>query len=378
MTFFFLVFFTLYGCMHLYALLKIRAAFTLHFIPSLVLSVVMLIMVFAPVIIRQSEKHGLELFAMVFSYMGYTWMGVLFLFCSAAIVIDSYNIFANLYGYITHSDISHLKLSAKYAFLVPLIVSITIAFYGYFEARDIRTEKLIINTAKIPKEAGVIRIAQITDVHIGLIVRGERLKKILQKVRDEKPDILVSTGDLVDGQINRLEGVSELFRQIEPRYGKFAITGNHEFYAGLNQALDFTKKSGFKILRAEGVTVEGLINIAGVDDPAGKPYGLFRDVSEKDLLSEFKNRKFTLLLKHRPSVERESQGLFDLQLSGHVHKGQIFPFSILTKLYYPVHAGGMNLPGGSYLHVSRGTGTWGPPIRFLAPPEITIIEIIPQ
>ncbi|MCX5717921.1 MAG: metallophosphoesterase [Nitrospirae bacterium] len=364
--------------MHLYALLKIRAAFTLHFIPLFILIIVMLIMVFAPVIIRQSEKQGLELFAMAFSYIGYTWMGVLFLFCSVAIAIDAYNILTNLYGYITHSDISHVKLSARYAFLVPLIASITIAFYGYFEAKDIRTERLTIKTAKIPKEAGVIKIAQITDVHIGLIVRGERLKEILKKVKDEKPDMLVSTGDLVDGQINRIEGLSELFRQIEPRYGKFAITGNHEFYAGLNQVLDFTRMSGFKLLRAEGVTVEGLINVVGVDDPAGKPYGLFRDVSEKNLLSKFKNKKFTLFLKHRPSVERESHGLFDLQLSGHVHKGQVFPFSILTKFYYPVHAGGMNLSGGSYLYVSRGTGTWGPPIRFLSPPEITIIEIIPQ
>jgi predicted MPP superfamily phosphohydrolase len=271
-----------------------------------------------------------------------------------------------------------MKLSARYAFFIPLIASITIAFYGFFEAKDIRTERLIVKTSKIPKGAGTIKIAQITDVHIGLIVRGERLKEILKKVNDEKPDMLVSTGDLVDGQINRLEGLSGFFRQIEPRYGKFAITGNHEFYAGLNQALDFTRMSGFKILRAEGVTVEGLINVVGVDDPAGKPYGLFRDVSEKNLLSKFKNKKFTLLLKHRPSVEKESHGLFDLQLSGHVHKGQIFPFSILTKFYYPVHAGGMNLSDGSYLYVNRGTGTWGPPIRFLSPPEITIIEIIPQ
>lgn len=364
--------------MHLYALLKIRAAFPLHAVPLLIIAFFMFVMVFAPIIIRQSERQGLDLFARVFSYIGYTWMGALFLFCSAAFVIDLYNALMTGYGYVSRSGISNIKISARYGFFIPAILSIAVAFYGYFEAKDIRTERLAVKTSKIPKEAGIIKIALISDVHIGLIVRGERVRNILEKVKNEKPDMFVSIGDLVDGQINGLDGISDLFNEIKPRYGKFAITGNHEFYAGLGQALDFTKKCGFKPLRAEGTTVEGLINIAGVDDPAGKPYGLFKDISEKELLSRFNNKKFTLFLKHRPLIEKESQGLFDLQLSGHTHKGQIFPFTILTKLYYPVHAGAANLPDGSYLYVSRGTGTWGPPIRFLAPPEITIIEIIPQ
>jgi predicted MPP superfamily phosphohydrolase len=86
--------------------------------------------------------------------------------------------------------------------------------------------------------------------------------------------------------------------------------------------------------------------------------------------------RFTLLLKHRPAVDRNSLGLFDLQLSGHVHKGQIFPFNLLTYLFYPVRTGYALYPRNSALYVSRGTGTWGPPIRFLAPPEVTVIELI--
>jgi hypothetical protein len=105
--------------------------------------------------------------------------------------------------------------------------------------------------------------------------------------------------------------------------------------------------------------------------------------SEKTLLSQVAQenngrnpREFVLLLKHRPDVERSSIGLFDLQLSGHTHKGQIFPFCGLTRLFYP-NDGGFSQPGkGSLLYVSRGSGTWGPPIRFLAPPEITIIELV--
>ncbi|MEF9427316.1 MAG: hypothetical protein L0956_09160 [Candidatus Mariimomonas ferrooxydans] len=173
-----------------------------------------------------------------------------------------------------------------------------------------------------------------------------------------------------------LKGLAELFNKINLKYGKFAVTGNHEFYAGIDNSLDFTKRAGFKVIRGEGLTVSGLINIAGVDDPAGKNYNLFKDVSEKKLLSGLPREKFTLLLKHRPTTDKSSSGLFDLQLSGHTHKGQIFPFSFITRLYYPVHTGSSKLTDNSFLYVSRGSGTWGPPIRFLSPPEVTVIELV--
>jgi hypothetical protein len=129
------------------------------------------------------------------------------------------------------------------------------------------------------------------------------------------------------------------------------------------------------VLRGESVTVAGAINLAGVDDPAGPGVGS-SDTGEKRLLSSLPKEKFVLFLKHRPSVDRESLGLFDLQLSGHVHCGQIFPFRLITRLFYPYVAGFYPLPHGSSLYVNRGSGTWGPPIRFLAPPEVTIVDIV--
>jgi predicted MPP superfamily phosphohydrolase len=267
--------------------------------------------------------------------------------------------------------------SSRISFFIPFILSILIAIYSSFEAKNIKIERVTIRSPKIPESAGKLRIVQISDVHLGLIVRKERLKRILKEVKAAEPDLLVSTGDLVDGQINGLPGLAELLREINPRYGKFAITGNHEFYAGLKQAMDFTEKAGFTILRGEGLTIAGLFNIAGVDDPAGKNYGPFGEVEEKELLSGLPTGKFTLFLKHRPLLDRNAIGLFDLQLSGHTHKGQIFPLSLITRLFYPADSGYLALQNNSHLYVSRGSGTWGPPIRFLSPPEVTMIEILP-
>ncbi len=375
MSLFLLTFFLLYGGMHLYAFLKARAAFAFGTETSIYLILFMLLMVFAPFIVYSSEKHGFEFFARLMSYIGYTWMGLLFLFFSVSVVIDIYHALILLIGAILHRDFSDIALSLQYSFFIPLLLSISIAAYGYFEAMDVRTERVIIKSSKISRDIGRLRIVQISDVHLGLIVKEGRLKRILKEVKAANPDILVSTGDLVDGQINNLAGLAELLKEINPRYGKFAVTGNHEFYAGLAQALDFTEKAGFRILRGDGLTVSG-INIAGVDDPAGKTYGLFREVSEEGLLSGLPRERFTLLLKHRPVVDKSSIGLFDLQLSGHAHKGQIFPFSILTRFYYPADSGCLNLMDNSYLYVSRGAGTWGPPIRFLSPPEVTVIELV--
>ncbi len=378
MRLFLVIFFILYGSMHLYVFLKAKAAFAFGIYTGIYFALVMIIMIFVPIIVRLSEKTGFEFFARLMSYIGYTWMGVLFLFVSAYLIVDLYSFILYASGIIMKKDFSALIVSNKHAFFIPLTISVMIAIYGYFEARNIRTETVIIISPKIPAEIGRLKIVQISDVHLGLIVGEKRLKRILNEVKTANPDILVSTGDLVDGQINNLVRLAEILKEINPRYGKFAITGNHEFYAGLGQALSFTERAGFKMLRGERVTVADMINIAGVDDPQGRTYSNFKNVSEKELLSGLPGEKFTLLLKHRPLVDKSALGLFDLQLSGHVHKGQIFPFSIITGLYYPIQAGFADLSNNSRLYVSRGSGTWGPPIRFLSQPEVAIIDLVHQ
>ena len=335
----------------------------------------MLIMIIAPIIVRFSEKSGFDLFARFISYTGYMWMGILFLFVSSSLVIDLFRLIISAGGFILRHDLSYLAITKQHAFFIPLVISICIAVYGYFEAGNIRTEAFTIESHKIPADINSLRIAQISDVHLGLIVREGRLKKILTEVKKADPDILVSTGDLVDGQIDNLSELAEMLREINPRFGKFAITGNHEFYAGLDQSLKFTAQAGFTVLRGERVDLEG-ITIAGVDDPQARSFGAYRARSEKDLLADIADSRFTLFLKHRPLVDGNSRGLFDLQLSGHVHRGQIFPFSIITGLYYQTQAGFANLSDGSSLYVSRGSGTWGPPIRFLSPPEVTVIDLV--
>lgn len=375
MSLFFLAIFAVYGGMHVYTFFRARNVLGFGPGAGAALAVFMLAMTCAPFFIRLLERYEYQLAARVLSLVAYLWMAALFLFFCGSIVLDLANAFVRIANRIPHVGFSGLLVPAKASFLVSAGLSLAVCVYGYFDALNIRTERLRIETAKLPESVSRLTIVQISDVHLGLIVRCSRLKKIVDIVKAEKPDIFISTGDLVDAQINNMEGMADLLRSVHAPYGNYAITGNHEYYAGIQQALAFTRECGFTLLRGEAAK-NGAINIVGVDDPSGVQLKIEKPELETALLSALPKDRFTLLLKHRPVVDRDAAKLFDLQLSGHTHKGQIYPFTYVSRIAYPLNAGRFDLPGGSILYVSRGTGTWGPPIRFLSQPQITVIELV--
>lgn len=376
MIIFVLVFLLIYGGLHLYMYLKAKAALNFSTRTSVLVLCFLALMVSVPIVLHQIDKPGLEGIAKMVAYVGYTWMAILALFFSISIVIDLLRLLVFLVDLITSKNLSSFTSNTPYHFLIPFVLALGISFYGYFEARSIRVERITIKSSKIPQDMGSFRIVQISDVHLGVMVGERKLKKILGIVKSENPDMLISTGDLVDGEMCNLKEAIKLMKDVQPPYGKFAVTGNHEFYAGLDKSLAFTENSGFTMLRAETTTVHGFLSIAGVDDHEPAMSRASRNVSEKELLSVLPQENFKLLLKHRPVLDKDALGLFDLQLSGHTHKGQIFPFSLVTRAVYPTDDGCLTLEDGSQLCVSRGAGTWGPPIRFLAPPDVVVIELL--
>lgn len=375
MRLFILMVLTVYGGMHVYAFLRARSVFAFGPAAGIAIAAFMLLMVIAFFLIRTLEYYELETAARTLAYVAYFWMAALFLFFCASLVFDLTGLVTRAAGWMARADVSASLVPARISFFLSLGLSLAVCAYGYFEARDIRTEHVRIETSKLPAGTDRLTIVQISDVHLGLIVRNVRLEKILDAVRVAKPDIFISSGDLVDAQINHMTGLAELLRGIKTKYENYAITGNHEYYAGLAEALTFTRKAGFTVLRNEAMNV-GPITIAGVDDRTAVQLNLEKPISERDLLAKLPRDRFVLFLKHQPRIDKATIGLFDLLLSGHTHKGQIFPFTLLTLLLFPRNAGTYDLGNGSLLHVSRGTGTWGPPIRFLAPPEVTVIELV--
>lgn len=376
MNLFLLVFFLVYGSAHGYFLLRARQCCPLGTAGTVALAVWLLLMVVAPLAVRLLERDGYETLARLTAYLGYSWMGFLFLFVSLMTVLDLLRFGRYIATYFLRVPTMTL-FEPRPLFWCCTLVALGISLYGVYEASHLHVEQVTIPTDKLPPGAARLRIAQISDLHVGLIVRERQVQRVVAAIAAGNPDLVVATGDIVDGHVSHFDGVSELFKRLQPRLGMLAVPGNHEYYAGLGQARQFLERSGFRFLRGEGVAAGERLWVVGVDDPTAVRFNGFHDDDEQRLLAAAPRDRFVLLLKHRPVVLPASTGQFDLQLSGHVHKGQIFPFNLLTWLNFPVRAGLSRYPHQAWLYVSRGTGTWGPPIRFLAPPEVTLIDLVP-
>lgn len=375
MTLFIFFVFGVYGSVHVYAFQKARQALGFGWGAGAALAAFMLLMVSAVFLVHELEHRDFELAARTLSYIAYIWMAALFLFFCISLALDLGNLGVRISRWLG-APAGIPFVPPRLSFALSIALSFIICLYGYFDALNIRTERLVIGTDKLPAWTDRLTIVQISDVHLGLINRCDRLVGILEKVKAAKPDIFVSTGDLVDAQIDHLPGLPELLQDIRTKYGNYAVTGNHEYYAGIERSLEFTRKAGFTVLRGESKDI-GPIVIAGVDDRTSAQVKAGAPAPDRETLAGTdRARKFVLFLKHQPHPDPDAVGLFDLMLSGHTHNGQIWPFTYLVKSVHPLIAGRYDVGKGSVVYTSRGSGTWGPPIRFLASPHVTVIELV--
>lgn len=374
MTLFLALYFLIYGFIHVYFFLHFKWAMSPSHYASFGAGTWMVFMVLAPVLTRICEKSGLFTAARALAWTGYSWLGFLFLMIVMLIVLDTWNLCAHALRNVNILNVAPPLLAWRNIFPVLILFSLALCGYGFTEARNLKVERIRIDTDKVVSESGRLRIIQASDIHLGHIVGTGWLSKVVEAIRYEKPDLVVATGDVVDALMEEQPALVEIWKSVNPPLGKIAVMGNHEFYLGVQEAATFLKDAGFNVLRGRSMPVGDHLEVAGVDDPAGKSVNRPAYTDEKNLFSNPDGR-FRLLLKHRPRIGAGGPAAFDLQLSGHLHKGQIFPFNLFVGLFYPMHSGLFRFPGGSRLYVSRGTGTWGPPIRIGAPPEITVIDI---
>jgi len=353
----------IYGSMHVYALGKVWGSFPHSLTLGLALTLAGIVLTFSPLLVWFLERHSWHRTTLATAWVSYTWMGYLFLFLCIGLLFDFGHALATLLNF-------KWPLGNAMVLRIVSLLALVLLGYGFVEARQIRIEKVHITTPKLA--SGHVTIAQISDLHLGIMLGEDFLDRIIAKLREIRPDIVVATGDIVDGQGDDLPALAHRFEMYTPPLGAYAVTGNHETYAGLERSLQFLHNAGFTVLRGESVRAGGLV-LAGIDDPSVAMSGQHARLDLGKTLDTAATHDFIVLLKHQPVVDEATP--FDLQLSGHIHGGQIFPFVYLTWLSYRVHAGLTELADGRQLYVSRGSGTWGPPIRLLAPPEITLITI---
>ena len=291
-----------------------------------------------------------------------------------------------LYGIFVELIISSRRLMPKFyskklpqnkktlLFMVLFLVSFHSVVSGLFMAGNVVVEKIAVTSPKIKEKT---KIVQISDVHFSQVAGVDFAQEIAEVINALKPDILICTGDYLDHGIVEPEAVAKTMRNIVTPLGKYAISGNHEYINKIDQSIEFIEKSGFEFNDNKSVLPGRNIQLLGISDKTASRFGE-KTVTDIEILKKGNHGKYVIFLKHQPHIKKEDTDKFDLMLSGHTHAGQIFPFGIFVRMAFKYCSGSYTFKSDSILHVNRGTGTWGPPVRFGATSEITAIDLLPE
>lgn len=215
-----------------------------------------------------------------------------------------------------------------------------------------------------------------SDIHLGTIVRNSTLEHLVEKVNDLKPDLILLPGDVVDEDVSSVmeQNMAASLQKLKAPFGVFAITGNHEYYGGIQKSVDYIREGAVTVLQDTAVRLENAFYLVGRKDLTGNSFGDIRKPLN-EILDGIDRSLPLILMDHQPfHLEDAEQNGIDLQLSGHTHHGQLFPFNLITNRVYEKSWGYLR-KGETQYYVSCGVGTWGPPIRIGNRPEIVQIRL---
>ena len=275
--------------------------------------------------------------------------------------------------------------SLEKAFINTFVAYSTLTFclvssgFGIFMARKTpEIVKVKVSVKNLPSEFEGFKILQMSDIHVGQTIKRDFISTLVKQTNSIRPDMLVLTGDLVDGTTHQLSDELMELKNLNLPYGKIMIPGNHEYYWGLEQWIQFWKEIGFTTLVNQHTLIhkkDQQILIAGVHDYSAHRVNPNYKSSPEASITGAPANIVKILLAHQPRSIYEAERVgFDLQLSGHTHSGQYFPYNLVVYLFQPF-VKGLHRYKNSWIYVNQGTGYWGPPTRFGVPPEITLIEL---
>ncbi len=324
----------------------------------------------------------------------FVWLGLAFLTFAALLAIDAFRFVtfaaASLSDWLRRvpdppSDPERRVFLARAVAGTAAAVAGGAAAYGLRSATGpAEIHEVVVKLERLPRPLSGFTIAQITDLHVGPSIREREVRRVVEQTNELRADMVAITGDLVDGGVAELGGVVSHLGALRARHGVFFITGNHEYYSGVQPWMAELRRLGIRVLRNERVELGepggATLDLAGVDDWSARQFG---DGHGWDLDRALAGRdpdRALVLLAHQPrGIAEAVRAGVELQISGHTHGGQIFPFSLLVSAAYPyikglhVHREGDR---AGQIFVSRGTGFWGPPMRLGSPPEIAKIVLV--
>ncbi len=313
---------------------------------------------------RFLDAWGLQFFAWPLEYIGALWIGILFLLFAALLVVDV----TTVGGW----ALPRLALRLRSAAALGVLVLSLIALGQAFRSPVVRDYE--VKLSGLPKAKDGLVLVEVSDLHLGTLIGKRWLSALVDRVNAMRPDLVLVVGDVVDGNVRRVQPFQPVLQQLRAPLGVWAVTGNHEFYAGLDRCVRLFEGAGFRVLRDRWAEAAPGLILAGVDDLTARAQGGENDGAVTKALAG-RPAGATILLSHTPwAADAASSAGAGLMLCGHTHNGQIWPFTYLVGLRYPLRAG-MYRVNGMHVIVCRGTGTWGPRLRLWRPSEIVRVTL---
>jgi predicted MPP superfamily phosphohydrolase len=375
----FILFIAIFGGLNYYIGLRVWQAVgsRVTFINSRVYWVLFWVIALSYVLAKTGERFlpsGLEDYLNI---IGGYWMAAMLYFLLVLPVLDILRIAHKKFAFMPRS-ISENNFLKTYAGALIVLLVIGILIYGTFNARYIKVATYDIDISKDAGSLKQLKVVMISDSHLGNVVNNSRLTKIVDKINELKPDIVLMAGDIVDEKVGPFinQKMGENFKRLNASYGVYASTGNHEFYGG--EAEDIVReleKSKVVVLRDDYVKVADSFYIVGREDTAGERFSKEKRKKLSQILEGVDKNLPILLMDHNPQdIIEPQENMVDLQVSGHTHRGQMFPSQFITSSIYELDWGYLKKDKFNLI-VSSGVGTWGPPIRVGNSSEIVQINI---
>ena len=343
--------------------------------PWALVATLALVVMFASVPLTTASRFFAPHFAATFGWVSMTWLALVGLTFVIVVALDVARLGA--WGVRKARRAPDVSMSRR-LFLTRVTGGAAVAVAGASVAGGMiaaRGEHEVVDVevaiGKLPKALDGFTIVQLSDLHVGMTIDRAFVQRVVDKANALSPDLIALTGDLIDGTVEDLRDDVAPLAALRAKHGVYAVTGNHEYYAGVDPWIAEITRLGARYLRNERVAIADGLDLAGVDDYGAHNYAGHGEDLDK-ALGDRDRARAVVLLAHQPrQVRRASQFGVDLQLSGHTHGGQIWPWHYMVKLQQRGLLAGRYEHAGTQLYVTRGCGYWGPPVRLLAPLEIT-------
>ena len=339
-------------------------------------AVIFWIVAFAYVIGRFSERAGFIWLAEPMIKTGSYWLGAMAYLTLLFLLADILRGINGLFHFTDFLKFGWMSEKGKTAVLLVYSISAIILLAGFLSARFPVVRKQAVQLNKtVP--GGTQKVVLVSDIHLGMMISNGKLKKMVELVNNQNADLVLLAGDVFDEDLGPViqNNMGDLLKNLRAKQGVYAILGNHEFFGNANAAEKYLKDHHITVLRDSVVSLDNGITIAGREDISGQRMNGKPRKSIEELLNGIDTEKPVFLLDHQPfKLAEVAKNNVDLQVSGHTHHGQLWPFNYMTRAIFEISRGYGKI-NNTHFYVSSGYGTWGPPIRTNSRSEIIVLEI---